>query len=334
MSPRSAPPAIAPATIDARTKAAVFDRRMNASFPLRFKIRPLPANHSAIRPCSFCNHRQNRQPPLRFYRSKSQSVKRQRQQRITRQNRHRFAEHFVVRWLPAAQIVVIQRRQVIMDQRIGVNKFQRAADLHRAALVSRKHPRRFHAQNRPDPFPARKHTVAHRLMNGNRQRVFRRHQLLQRRFYRCSVVLEEIGDCHSLSADKWKVYRPLRKNQSATANYFHLPDQKVPPQSCHPPSSAKSRRALPPLPAASGPRAKVLRPLQRAASLRPATNPRSPGVSPLPRAALAIFRSRPSSALPLAQLIYSALDSCSLVPRPLQALKCLTTVAVNRILSR
>ena len=54
-------------------------------------------------------------------------LKRQSQQCVARENRDRFAENFVVRRFAAAKIVVVQRRKIVVDQRIGVDEFERAA---------------------------------------------------------------------------------------------------------------------------------------------------------------------------------------------------------------
>ena len=54
-----------------------------------------------------------------------QHFKRQRQQRIARQNRHRVAENFVTRRTAAAQIVIIERGQIVVDQRIGMDQLER-----------------------------------------------------------------------------------------------------------------------------------------------------------------------------------------------------------------
>ena len=55
-----------------------------------------------------------------------QHLKGQREQRVAGQNRHGIAENFVVGELAAAVIVVIERRQIVVDQRVGVDQFQRA----------------------------------------------------------------------------------------------------------------------------------------------------------------------------------------------------------------
>ena len=56
------------------------------------------------------------------------SLERERQQRIARQQRQRFAEDLVAGRAPAPQIIVVHARQVVMNQRIGVDQFDSAAD--------------------------------------------------------------------------------------------------------------------------------------------------------------------------------------------------------------
>ena len=53
-------------------------------------------------------------------------LERQRQQRIAGQDRHGIAEDFVVGELAAAVVVVVERGQIVVDQRVGVDQFQRA----------------------------------------------------------------------------------------------------------------------------------------------------------------------------------------------------------------
>ena len=68
-----------------------------------------------------------------------QHLKRQREQRIARQNRHGVAEDFVAGELAAAVIVVIERRQIVVDQRISVDQFERAGgrEVRGARLLAR-----------------------------------------------------------------------------------------------------------------------------------------------------------------------------------------------------
>ena len=55
-----------------------------------------------------------------------QNLESEREQRVARQDRHGVAENFVAGGTAAAQIVVIERRQIVVDQRIGVDQLQRA----------------------------------------------------------------------------------------------------------------------------------------------------------------------------------------------------------------
>jgi hypothetical protein len=54
------------------------------------------------------------------------NLKRLRQKGVTRKDRDAFTEYFVVCQFAAAVIVVIHRRQIVVDKRVGVNAFQRA----------------------------------------------------------------------------------------------------------------------------------------------------------------------------------------------------------------
>ncbi len=49
------------------------------------------------------------------------------EQRVAGEDRHGFAEDFVAGRFAAAEIVVIERRQIVVDQRIGVDHLERAS---------------------------------------------------------------------------------------------------------------------------------------------------------------------------------------------------------------
>ena len=46
-----------------------------------------------------------------------------RHQRVAREHGDAFAEHFVVGRTTAAQVVVVHARQIVVDERVGVNAF-------------------------------------------------------------------------------------------------------------------------------------------------------------------------------------------------------------------
>ena len=58
-------------------------------------------------------------------RSRLEHLEGEGQQGVPGQNRHRFAEHFVARGPAAPEIVVVQRGQIVVDQRISVDQLQR-----------------------------------------------------------------------------------------------------------------------------------------------------------------------------------------------------------------
>ncbi len=60
----------------------------------------------------------------------AQNLEGQGQQGVSGQNGHGFAEDFVAGGPAPAQVVVVQRGQVVMDQRVSVDQFQRAGGRH------------------------------------------------------------------------------------------------------------------------------------------------------------------------------------------------------------
>ena len=103
--------------------------------------------------------------PSRFNRRCCERLKCQCQQCVACQNSHRFTEYSVTGRLSASQIVIVQRGEIIVDQRVRVDKFDRAAGLNRAFQFSRKHPRRLDTQHRTDPLASSRNAVSHRAVD-------------------------------------------------------------------------------------------------------------------------------------------------------------------------
>ena len=101
-------------------------------------------------------------------------LKCQGEQGVARKNGDCFAKFLVTRGFAPPQIVIIQRRQVIVNQRIRMDEFDGAA----GKVARDQHPvkdaRRFQAQNRPDPLAAGKNGISHGLMNRGRWNAFAR----------------------------------------------------------------------------------------------------------------------------------------------------------------
>ena len=105
-----------------------------------------------------------------------------------------LAEGLVAGGTPAPQVVVIERRQIVVDQGISVEHFERRAQLLDACgnepacelgcepwhvRCRSDHAPRFHAEDRPQAFSAGKHAVPHGLMDGGWMLAGRRQELLE-----------------------------------------------------------------------------------------------------------------------------------------------------------
>src|SRR5208283_703964 len=99
-----------------------------------------------------------------------------------------LAEGFVAGGTPAPQVVVIERGQIVVDQGISVEHFERRAhrldtrgqrssrrsstrtrsrtNMRSTARGRRDHAPRFHAEDGPQALSAGKHAVPHGLMDG------------------------------------------------------------------------------------------------------------------------------------------------------------------------
>jgi hypothetical protein len=68
----------------------------------------------------------------------------------------------VRRRLSPPHIVVIERRQIIMNQRIGVNQLDRAGKRHQPIFWDTKQLTRSKGEDRPNAFAAGKNSITHR----------------------------------------------------------------------------------------------------------------------------------------------------------------------------
>jgi len=94
---------------------------------LCFQIVSLSGDHSFGSACGSCNFRnQSHSFGCRKLIVLRNCFERHRQQRIAGENRSCFAKAHVTSGPPAAQIVIVHRGQIIVDQRISVDHFQRA----------------------------------------------------------------------------------------------------------------------------------------------------------------------------------------------------------------
>ena len=99
---------------------------------------------SAERACTLCQH-----------------LKGQRQQRVARQNRHGLTEYLVTSRTSPAEVVVVERGKIVMNQRVGVDYFQRACRIFQAVHRIGNRTRGAHAQHGPNSLASSKQAVPH-----------------------------------------------------------------------------------------------------------------------------------------------------------------------------
>jgi hypothetical protein len=82
-------------------------------------------------------------------------------QAVAGEDRRRLAEGLVSGRLAAAEVVVVHRRQIVMDQRIDVNRFDGGGDPQGALRVDGEEASGGHGQERPEPLAATDRCMAH-----------------------------------------------------------------------------------------------------------------------------------------------------------------------------
>ena len=97
-----------------------------------------PPDHAVHSACRSGHVGKDGHAPRRLDGSIRKRFERQRQQRIARQNGGRFAEFLVAGGLAAPQVIVVERGQVVVNQRVGVNEFERARDRQNRSRRPRK----------------------------------------------------------------------------------------------------------------------------------------------------------------------------------------------------
>ena len=86
-----------------------------------FQIHDLAPDHAIDGPYGGSHQLKGAHRPGRADLEPCQHFKGERQQRIPRQDGSRLAELDVARRHPAAQVIIVHGRQVVMDQRVGVD---------------------------------------------------------------------------------------------------------------------------------------------------------------------------------------------------------------------
>ena len=102
-------------------------------------------------------------------------------QRVAGKDGRRLAKSFVAGGTAAAQVVVVERRQVVVDERVGVQHLQRRAQfLDAGGNAALDHLRGFHAEDGPQALAAGEDAMPHGLVDRRRILRTRGQQALQR----------------------------------------------------------------------------------------------------------------------------------------------------------
>ena len=95
--------------------------------------------------------------------ARQHQVERLREEAVAGQDGHVLAEGDVAGGPAAAQRVVVDRRQVVVDERVRVDELERGGGGQHAGGVGAAAPRRGQREDRPDALAAGEQRVAHRL---------------------------------------------------------------------------------------------------------------------------------------------------------------------------
>ena len=82
--------------------------------------------------------------------------------------------------LATAEIVVVHRGQIVVDERIGVDALDGARQRQGIGFASAAGRRRCEAKRGAHPLAAGKERIAHRLVNGGGPGFFRRQEFIER----------------------------------------------------------------------------------------------------------------------------------------------------------
>ena len=134
-----------------------------------------------------------------YARDPGQHLERERQQRVARQDRHGFAEDFMAGELAAAVVVIIERRQIVVDQRVGVDELERAGGGGGAVDGIGDGGRGREAEQRADALAAGEQAVAHGAMDGRRRDRFGRDQAVEFAVHDLLLAGQKFAEAHPLS---------------------------------------------------------------------------------------------------------------------------------------
>ena len=162
---------------DARRLDRIFDQRAGLELlqpgdrgkvellALGGEVHHLAAGHSAgPGGAGKLEHEVGPDPRVVMRRGIGEDLERQRMQAVAGKHRRRLAERLVNRRLAAPEVGIVHARQIVVDQRIDVDRLDRAADAERPIAVDREQARSGDGEQRTEPLAAADRGVPHRFV--------------------------------------------------------------------------------------------------------------------------------------------------------------------------
>src|SRR6476469_4027892 len=136
-----------------------FGIRLNV---LGFEIDDLAADHPIYGAGSFCDLCDYAHTRFRWALQLRERLVGLSLESISSEDCNRLTENFVARGPPSPKVVVVERRKVVVNQRIGMQHFECGAEICDSGWErTTDQPACLHAKNRPDALASGEHTVPH-----------------------------------------------------------------------------------------------------------------------------------------------------------------------------
>ena len=156
----------------------VFESFGADAFAFGFQVGDLAADHAIDGSGGSGDFGKDLYTKIGVDRSCANGFKSERQKRVTGQNGDGFAEFFVASRLATAEVVVIERGKIVMDEGISVDKFDGASGIERRRNVGSEDASGFETEDRANAFAAGEDGIAHGFVNrrrrcrGSREKAF------------------------------------------------------------------------------------------------------------------------------------------------------------------
>src|ERR1700747_1225654 len=135
-------------------------------FAFGFDVGDLAANHSIDGACSSGKLCKDGGAAICGGGSCTDGFKCQSQKSIAREDGDGFAEFLMASRFATAEVIVVQRRQIIVDQGESMDEFDGAGGVKGRLEIAGENTRRLETEDRADALATGKDAVTHRCMNG------------------------------------------------------------------------------------------------------------------------------------------------------------------------